>query len=49
MLGIFAGALIALRDERRAPAGRHTDPTGIPVDSPREIETLPAPRPEAGS
>ncbi len=49
MLGIFAGALIALRDERRAPAGRHTDLTGIPVDSPREIETLPAPRPEAGS
>jgi hypothetical protein len=49
MLGVFAGALLALRDERRAPAGRHTDLTGIPVDSPRPIERLPAPRPEAGS
>ncbi len=49
MLGIFAGALLALRDERRSPAGRHTDLTGIPVSSPREIETLPAPRPGAGS
>jgi Tryptophan-associated transmembrane protein (Trp_oprn_chp) len=48
-LGIFAGGLLAMRDERRSPAGRHTDLTGVPVDSPPEIETLPAPRPEAGS
>jgi hypothetical protein len=48
-LGIFAGGLIAMRDERRSPAGGHTDLTGVPVDSAPEIETLPAPRPEAGS
>jgi len=46
MLGIFAGALLAIRDERRSPAGLHTDLSGVPVSSAREIETLPAPRPE---
>jgi hypothetical protein len=49
VLGIVAGALIAMRDERRSPAGRHSDLTGVPVDSPREIETIQPPRPEAGS
>jgi hypothetical protein len=49
VLGIFVGGLLAMRDERRSPAGRHTDLTGVPVESPTEIETLPAPRPEAGS
>jgi hypothetical protein len=49
VLGIVAGALVAMRDERRSPTGRHTDLTGVPVAAPREIETLPAPRPEAGS
>ena len=48
-LGIAAGAMIAIRDERRSPAGRHTDLSGVPVTQPREIEQLPAPRPEAGS
>jgi hypothetical protein len=48
-LGIFAGALIGMRDERRSPGGRHTDVTGVPVSSQPEIETLPAPRPGAGS
>jgi hypothetical protein len=48
VLGIVAGALLAMRDERRSPEGRHTDLTGLPLSSPREIETLPAPRPEAG-
>ena len=48
-LGIFVGGLLAMRDDRRSPAGRHTDLTGVPVDSPPEIETLPAPRPEAGT
>jgi hypothetical protein len=48
VLGIVVGALVALRDERRSPEGRHTDLSGVPVSSPREIETLPAPRPEAG-
>jgi hypothetical protein len=49
VLGIFVGGLLAMRDERRSPAGGHTDLTGVPVESPPEIETLPAPRPEAGS
>lgn len=44
-LGIVAGGLLAMRDERRSPAGAHTDLTGVPVDSPREVETLPAPHP----
>ena len=48
MLGILAGALIAMRDERRSPEGRYTDLTGVPLAAPREIETRPAPRPEAG-
>jgi hypothetical protein len=47
-LGIVAGSLVAMRDERRSPGGRHTDLSGVPVSSPREIESLPAPRPEAG-
>jgi hypothetical protein len=49
VLGIVGGALIAMRDERRSPAGRHTDLAGVPVQSPREIETIPAPPPEGGS
>ena len=48
-LGITAGGLIAMRDERRSPDGRHTDVTGVPVSAPREIETQPAPGPGAGS
>jgi hypothetical protein len=49
VLGIFIGGLVAMRDERRSRAGRPTDLSGAPVRSAREIETLPAPRPEAGS
>jgi hypothetical protein len=48
-LGIFVGGLLAMRDERRSPADGHTDLTGVPVDSPPEIEQQPAPQPEAGS
>lgn len=48
-LGVVGGALLAMRDERRAAPGRHNDPTGVPVPAPREIETLPPPRPEGGS
>ncbi|MET0614960.1 MAG: hypothetical protein ABW142_05905 [Thermoleophilaceae bacterium] len=48
-LGILAGGLIAMRDERRAPQGRHVDLSGVPVSSQPEIEKLPAPRPRAGS
>jgi hypothetical protein len=47
-LGVVAGALLAMRDERRSPAGRHTDLSGVPVAGPPDIETMPAPRPEAG-
>lgn len=46
-LGVVAGGLIAMRDERLSPPDGHTDLTGVPVDHPREIEALPAPRPEA--
>jgi hypothetical protein len=48
-VGIVAGALLAMRDERLTRESRHTDLTGVPVASPREIETLPAPRPEGGA
>jgi hypothetical protein len=48
-LGIAAGGLIGMRDERRSPAGRHTDLSGVPVSSPPEVETLPAPRPGTGT
>jgi hypothetical protein len=49
VLGIVTAALIAMRDERRPPAGRHTDLTGVPVAAPPEIETIAAPHPEARS
>ncbi len=49
VLGIVVGGLTAMRDERRSPAGGHTDLSGVPVGAAREIETHPAPRPEAGS
>lgn len=45
-LGVVAGALIAIRDERRSESGRHNDLTGVPMSGPPEIETLPAPRHE---
>jgi hypothetical protein len=47
-LGIVVGGLIAMRDERLTRGERHTDLTGVPVASQREIETLPPPRAEAG-
>jgi len=48
-LGVVAGGLIAMRDERLTRGERHTDLTGVPVAAQPEIETLPPPRPEAGS
>ena len=45
-LGVVAGGMLAMRDERRSPPGEHTDLTGVPVPGPPQIETLPAPRPE---
>ena len=47
-LGVVAGCFLAMRDERLTREGRHTDLTGVPVAQPLEVETLPAPRPEAG-
>jgi hypothetical protein len=43
--GVFAGALVAMRDERLSTADRLTDATGLPVDKAVEVETLPAPPP----
>ena len=40
---MVAGALIAMRDERLSRPGRPTDPSGVPVQSEPEIESLPAP------
>jgi hypothetical protein len=48
-LGIPAGGLIAMRDERRSPQGRHTDLSGVPVSTPREVETVSPPEPGAGT
>jgi hypothetical protein len=47
-IGVAAGGLLALRDERLTRAGRHTDLTGVPVSQQLEVETLSPPRPEAG-
>jgi FtsH-binding integral membrane protein len=44
-IGIVAGALVAMRDERPSPAGGYTDVTGRPTPPPPEIETFPAPSP----
>ena len=43
-LAMPAAALVAMRDERISRPGRPTDPTGLPIDAPPEIETVPAPR-----
>lgn len=47
-LGVVAGGLLAMRDERLTSEGRHSDLTGVPIAQKLEVETLPAPRPEAG-
>ena len=44
-LGIVAGALLAMRDERPSPTGGHTDHAGRPVARAPEIELIRAPRP----
>ncbi len=48
-IGVAAGALLAMRDERLTREGRHTDLTGVPVSQQLEVETLTPPRPEAGA
>jgi hypothetical protein len=45
-VGLSAGALVAIRDERLSPPGKHTDMTGRPSPPPPEIEAIPPPRPE---
>ncbi len=42
-LGIVAGSLVALRDERPSRPGRRTDLSGSPAPPPAEIEAIPAP------
>jgi hypothetical protein len=44
-LGVLAGLLVGMRDERLSEPGRLTDATGVPVDEPIAVETLPAPPP----
>ena len=48
-LVVLVGSVVAMRDERLSPPGRHTDATGVPVDAPPAIETLPAPPREGRS
>lgn len=42
-VGVAAGALVAIRDERLSRPGRPTDPTGRPTSGAPEIRTLPPP------
>lgn len=48
-LGILTGGMLAMRDERLPPPGRHTDLTGRPAPPPADIETIPAPRREGAA
>jgi len=41
--GVFAGALVAMRDERLSKPGKPTDASGAPVDAPPEIEIISSP------
>ena len=43
-LGVVAGALLSLADERLSSRGRHTDATGRPAPPPGAMETIPAAR-----
>jgi hypothetical protein len=48
-VGILGGGVLAMRDERLSPPGRHTDLTGRPTSPPPEVETIPAPRREGAA
>jgi hypothetical protein len=48
-LGIFGGGMLAIRDERPSPPGRHTDLTGRPAPPAPEVETIAAPRREGAA
>ena len=41
--GLVVACFVAMRDERLSQPGQPTDPSGVPVSAPREVETLPAP------
>jgi hypothetical protein len=45
-VGLAAGALVAIRDERLSRPGKITDVTGRPSPPPPEIEAIPPRRPE---
>ncbi|MEX1141050.1 MAG: hypothetical protein WD993_06590 [Thermoleophilaceae bacterium] len=42
-LGVLAGTLVAMRDERLGEPGRPTDQTGVPVAEQAPVERLPGP------
>jgi hypothetical protein len=44
-VGVLAGMLVGMRDERLSDPERPTDQAGVPVDRPLEVETLPGPPP----
>ena len=48
-LGILCGGVLALRDERLSPPGRHTDQTGRPSAPPSPVETISSPRGEGAT
>jgi hypothetical protein len=48
-LGILAGGMVAIRDERLSPPGRQMDLTGRPAPPTAEVETIPAPRREGAA
>lgn len=48
-VGILVGGMLAMRDERLSPPGRHTDLTGRPASPPAEVETIPVPRREGAT
>jgi hypothetical protein len=45
-LGIVLGGVVAMRDERLSPHGKHTDASGRPAPPPPEPEPIAAPRAE---
>jgi hypothetical protein len=49
VLGVNAGAWIAMRDQRLSKPGRPTDLSGRPIAEPQEIEAMPAPDPRGAS
>jgi hypothetical protein len=44
-LGVLAGLLVGMRDERLSRDGAPTDATGVPVSAPPPVETLAGPPP----